>query len=118
MDKSEKIQKEVAILEKIFENCDEGVRELIAGLINETAFLTVELQEMRDILEKTGMIKIHPIDFTKQKTLPIANEYRRTLNVYSLNIKVLNSILKNVDGLEDDAFSNWIKEKKEKHNEL
>lgn len=123
MDKSEKIQKEVEKLKEIFKDCDQSSLKLIDGLIFETAFLTVELSEMRKILNDTGMIKIHPTDFTKQKPLPIANEYRRTLNIYSLNIKVLNSILRNIDGIEDDAFSVWlkdqlVKDKKEKHNEL
>lgn len=118
MDKSEKIQKEVEKLKEIFKDCDQSSLKLIDGLIFETAFLTVELSEMRKILNDTGMIKIHPADFTKQKPLPIANEYRRTLNIYSLNIKVLNSILRNVDGIEDDAFSVWMKDKKEKYNEL
>ena len=118
MDKSEKIKKETESLQKIFENCDEPVKKVISGLLNETAFLAVELQEMRIILETTGMIKVHPTDFTKQKPLPIANEYRRTLNVYSLNVKILHSILKNVDNAEDDVFLNWIKEKKGNTNDL
>ena len=116
MEKSEKIQKEFEKLQEVFEKCDEPLKKVINGLLQETAFLSVELQEMRTILENTGMIKIHPTDFTKQKALPIANEYRRTLNVYSLNIKVLASILKNIDGAEDDAFLSWMK-KKEAEND-
>lgn len=116
MEKSEKIQKEVERLQEIFEKCDDPVKKVINGLLQETAFLSVELQDMREVLENTGMIKIHPNDFTKQKALPIANEYRRTLNIYSLNIKVLASILKNVDGVEDDAFLSWMK-KKEAEND-
>lgn len=111
MEKVEKIKKETERLENIFKDCENTVKDLISGLIKETAFLTVELQEMREVLKSTGMIKIHPTDYTKQKPLPIANEYRRTLNIYALNIKVLNSILKNVDGFEEDEFSKWIKEK-------
>lgn len=116
MEKSEKIQKEFEKLQEVFEKCDDPLKKVINGLLQETAFLSVELQDMREVLENTGMIKIHPTDFTKQKALPIANEYRRTLNVYSLNIKVLASILKNIDGAEDDAFLNWMK-KKEAEND-
>lgn len=116
MEKSEKIQKEFEKLQEVFEKCDEPLKKVINGLLQETAFLSVELQDMREVLENTGMIKIHPTDFTRQKALPIANEYRRTLNIYSLNIKVLASVLKNVDGAEDDAFLNWIK-KKEAEND-
>lgn len=111
MEKSEKIQKEFEKLQEVFEKCDEPLKKVINGLLQETAFLSVELQEMRTILENTGMIKIHPNDFTRQKALPISNEYRRTLNVYSLNIKVIASVLKNVDGVEDDAFLSWMKKK-------
>lgn len=116
MEKSEKIKKEFEKLQEIFEKCDEPIKNVINGLLQETAFLAIELQTMREVLENTGMIKIHPTDFTRQKALPIANEYRRTLNIYSLNIKVLASVLKNVDGAEDDAFLNWMK-KKEAEND-
>lgn len=115
MEKVEKIKKETERLENIFKNCEDAVKDLISGLIAETAFLAVELHEMREVLGSTGMLKIHPTDLTKQKSLPIANEYRRTLNIYALNIKVLNSILKNVEGFEEDEFSKWIKSKEKQH---
>lgn len=115
MEKVEKIKKETERLENIFKNCEDAVKDLISGLIAETAFLAVELQEMREVLGSTGMLKIHPTDLTKQKSLPISNEYRRTLNIYALNIKVLNSILKNVEGFDEDEFSKWIKSKEKQH---
>lgn len=110
--KSEVYEQEVKKLKEIFQDLDPPQRKLAEGLIEETAYLKSELIEMREVLKETGMIKIHQSDKSKQKALPIANEYRRTANIYALNIKSLNSILgKNVPE-EDDAFDQWIKEKK------
>ena len=75
-EKEEKIQKEYQKLRKIFEKASNEALELADGLLKETAYLKVELDYMRKILNETGMIKIHPQDVSKQKALPIANEYR------------------------------------------
>ena len=112
LEKTEKIEKEYERLKEVFKNIDENSAKLIDGLLKETAYLKIELLEMREILNKSGMIKVHPNDYLKQKALPIANEYRRTVNIYSLNIKVLNGILNKTVCDEDDPFDEWLKSKK------
>lgn len=112
MEKTKKIEKEYERLKEVFKNIDENSAKLIDGLLKETAYLKIELLEMREILNKSGMIKVHPNDYLKQKALPIANEYRRTVNIYSLNIKVLNGILNKTVCDEDDPFDEWLKSKK------
>nr|DAD95071.1 MAG TPA: hypothetical protein [Siphoviridae sp. ctVqj4] len=114
MEKNEKIEKEYTKLLEIFKNMEPNSLELVKGLLKETAYIKVELANMREILNKTGMMKVHPLDNTKQKSLPIANEYRRTVNIYSLNIKVLNSILNHTQTDEDDPFEEWLKQEQEK----
>ncbi|MCI1958179.1 MAG: hypothetical protein LKJ25_00970 [Clostridia bacterium] len=112
MKRIEKIRAETEKLREIFKNAAPETLNLIGGLVGETAFLQTELEDMRNVLNETGMIKVHPADPTKQKALPIANEYRRTLNVYSMNIKVLAAVLRHVDTDEEDEFDIWLKEKR------
>lgn len=109
--KNEVYKKELDKLNEIFKNVEESKRILVEGLIEETAYIKSELSEMREILSKTGMLKVHPSKPELQKQLPIANEYRRTANIYSLNLKALNSILSKNSVEEDDAFDKWVKEK-------
>lgn len=111
MKKTDVYQQELKKITEIFKDVDKQQREIAEGLIQETAYLKSELWEMRQVLDKTGMIKIHPNDPSKQKALPIANEYRRTANIYALNIKTLNSILQNNVLEEEDAFDTWMKAK-------
>lgn len=98
-------------LKEIFKSIESNTLKLIDGLLEETAFLKVELEEMRNIMSETGMLKVHPTDKSKQKSMPVANEYRRTMNIYSLNIKVLATILNKLGDCEDDAFDFWVKSK-------
>lgn len=99
-------------LNKLFESVDKEKQELIRGLLEETAFLKYTLCNMRDILSKTGMVKVSKDDQSRQKALPLANEYRRTLNIYALNIKILNSILcKYSDYGDDDPLDEWLKKR-------
>lgn len=109
--KKEEYEKNLKKLVEILDVVEENQRKLIQGLLEETAYMETELAYMRTILEKTGMIKIHPTKLDMQKQLPIANEYRRTVNAYSLNIKVINSILNKNVIEEEDEFDKWISSK-------
>lgn len=96
---------------EIFSDVEESKRKLVEGLIEETAFVKGELYEMRTILKETGMIRVNPNNKAQQKQVPIANEYRRTANIYALNIKTLNGILMKNSIEGEDAFDEWIKGK-------
>lgn len=113
LDKSVVYQQEYVKLNEIFKDVEESKRKLVEGLIQETAFLKGELYDMKNILEETGMIRVNPANKAMQKTMPIANEYRRTVNIYALNIKVLNSILMKDTIETDDPFDEWLKGMKE-----
>jgi hypothetical protein len=112
-DKSAVYQQEYVKLTEIFKDVEESKRKLVEGLIQETAFLKGELFDMKNILEETGMIRVNPANKAIQKTIPIANEYRRTVNIYALNIKVLSSILMKNTIEADDPFDDWLKGMKE-----
>lgn len=112
--KTEVYEQELEKLIEIFKDVEESKQKLVQGLLQETAYLKSELFVMHQVLDEVGMIKVHPTDKTKQKTLPIANEYRRTANIYALNIKTLNGIL-GKDTMEgEDPFDKWLQEKMSK----
>ncbi|WP_408610355.1 hypothetical protein [Cellulosilyticum lentocellum] len=112
--KTEVFEQELEKLIEIFKDVEESKQKLVQGLLQETAYLKSELFVMHQVLDEVGMIKVHPTDKTKQKTLPIANEYRRTANIYALNIKTLNGIL-GKDTMEgEDPFDKWLQEKMSK----
>lgn len=110
MDRKTEIQKEFEKLKQIFSKLEQNELDFISGLLEETACQKVTLCEMREIMLQTGMIQIHPKYSTKQKALPIANEYRRTANIYALNIKQLYSLLHKLDNEQENAFEQWLKE--------
>lgn len=110
MDRKQKYEKELEKLKQIFSELKTNEFDLIQGLLEETAYLKVSLYEMREMISETGMIQIHPKDNKKQKALPIANEYRRTVNIYALNIKQLYALLHKLDTVEENAFDIWLKE--------
>ena len=109
LDKAEIFQQEYVKLTEIFKDVEESKRKLVEGLIQETAYLKGELFSLKQVLDETGMIRVNPANKAMQKTMPIANEYRRTVNIYALNIKVLNSILMKDTIETDDPFDEWLK---------
>lgn len=113
LDKMKVYQQEYVKLTEIFKDVEEPKRKLVEGLIQETAYLKGELFDMKNILVETGMIRVNPANKAMQKTIPIANEYRRTVNIYALNIKVLNSILMKNTIEAEDPFDEWLKGMKE-----
>jgi hypothetical protein len=103
MTKKEAYNKELNKLNEIFNDVDESYKKLVEGLIQDAAFLYAENYILKQTLEQTGMIKIHPGNATLQKPLPAAKEYRQNLNSYSVVIKSLSSILqKKIDDDDDD----------------
>lgn len=103
MNKKEAYTKELNKLNEIFSDVEESDKKLVEGLIQDAAFLYAENYELKQILEKTGMIKINPDNLSQQKPLPIAKEYRQNLNSYSIVIKSLSSVLqKKIDDEDDD----------------
>ena len=109
LDKAEIFQQEYVKLTEIFKDVEESKRKLVEGLIQDTAYLNGDLFSLKQVLDETGMIRVNPANKAMQKTMPIANEYRRTVNIYALNIKVLNSILMKDTIETDDPFDEWLK---------
>lgn len=107
MTKKEAYNKELEKLNEIFIDVEESDKKLVEGLIQDAAFLYAENYELKQILNQTGMIKIHPDNPSLQKALPIAKEYRQNLNSYSIVIKSLSNILQRKVEDEDDDMNEF-----------
>lgn len=95
--------KELKKLNELFVNVDEEKKKLAEGLIQEAAFLFAENYDLRQILNKTGMVKVHPQHAEMQKPIVAAEQYRKNLNSYAPVIKTLSNILdKKIDDEDDD----------------
>ena len=54
--KEEKILKEQRRLKRIFEDLEEGKKKLVTPLIEKAAFMSIELDELQETIEKDGWI--------------------------------------------------------------
>jgi len=107
MTKSELLARERSKLHEIFSDVEPTKARLVEGLIEEAAFLFAETAELRIIIERSGMVRVHPDRPELQKPTEVAKQYLKNVNAYAVIIKALNGVLqKNVVEGEDafDAF--------------
>ncbi|GKX29021.1 hypothetical protein SH1V18_15010 [Vallitalea longa] len=114
MGKSQVYKEEYEKLSNIFQNVEEDKKQLAEGLIKDAAFLFAENTALVEIMEQTGMVRVHPENPTRQKTTEVSKQYLKNVNTYSTVIKTLNSILSHNAIEEEDAFETWMKEKQAK----
>jgi hypothetical protein len=110
MTKQDVFKEEQIKLTNIFANVDENKRLLVEGMIDEAAFIKSESWALKQMLTKTGMVKVHPQYSDIQKPLATASQYIKQCNTYSILIKALNSILAKNEIEQDDAFDDFMKD--------
>lgn len=104
---NDKIQAEYKRLILLFANIDETKTQLVDNLIEQAAFMKVELGILQDQVRKQGAVQVSKKG--AQRQTEAAKYYTKLINSYGTVIKTLNSIMgKNViDG--DDAFDDFLK---------
>lgn len=107
MAKQQVYKQELEKLNEIFKDVDESNKKLIQGLIEDAAFLFAENYIIKELLNKTGMIKVHPTNLELQKPIPAADQYRKNLNSYSIVIKTLNGVLQKGSIEEEDDLGEY-----------
>jgi len=112
MSKGDVYQKELAKLTNIFAEVEESKAKLVEGLIQDAAFLLAENHFLRQSIEVTGMVKIHPLHPDIQKPIETAKQYLKNVNSYSVIIKTLNGVLMKNTVEGDDAFDEFMKKMK------
>ena len=89
LDKDALIKKEVTKLTNIFKNLSTGTKNSITNLINEAAFMSVSLSELRAIINKKGYIEEYQ-NGENQKGIKKAAE----VDIYNSLIKHYMAIMK------------------------
>lgn len=93
----DEVAKEYERIKALFEGSDEGMLQLLDGSFMEAARLKIELNQLQEIVRKTGLIKIKPDNPTMQKELPVSRMLPKVRANYTNIIFKLASILgKNV----------------------
>lgn len=93
-------------LKSLFSSVDETKTELVDNLIQQAAFMKVELGILQEQIRKHGAVQVS----TKgaQRQTEAAKYYTKLVNSYGTIIKTLNSIMgKNIVD-EDDDFDKFI----------
>lgn len=93
-------------LAKIFENVDEGQRTLVDRLLDEVCFLERQMEE----LKKLPFVRTHPNFPQLQKSTPAAKQYKECSQSYMNAIRILLSILKNVELEAADELNKRLEE--------
>lgn len=97
------VKKEYERIKALFNGCDELQLQLLDGAFWECARLRVELDDLHDLISKTGLLKIHPQNPTMQKELPVSKLIvKARANYLNYISKLSNALGKTVDEEEDD----------------
>lgn len=101
------IQKEYERIKILFEGTDEKQLDLIDGAIWECARLKVELDNLHEVVNDTGLVRVNPKNATMQQELPVSKVITKVRANYLNYIAKLSNILgKNIDD-EDDELSEF-----------
>lgn len=100
------IYSEYERLRSLFSSVDETKTELVDNLIQQAAFMKVELGILQNQIRKHGAIQVS--NKGAQRQTEAAKYYTKLVNAYGTVIKTLNSIMgKNIID-EDDEFDKFI----------
>jgi hypothetical protein len=93
-------------LRSLFSSVDETKTELVDNLIQQAAFMKVELGILQNQIKKHGAVQVSSKG--AQRQTEAAKYYTKLVNSYGTVIKTLNSIMgKNIVD-EDDEFDKFI----------
>lgn len=107
MGKLNNVQIEYERLRSLFNSVDPTIAELADNLLNEAAFMRVQLSNLRTQIKTHGAIQFSSKG--RQRQTEAAKYYTKLVNSYGTIIKTLNGILgKNVID-EDDEFDEFMK---------
>jgi regulator of replication initiation timing len=107
MSKIENVQIEYERLRSLFSSVDPTKAELVDNLLNEAAFMRVQLENLQQQIRKYGAIQISSKG--TQRQTEAAKYYTKLVNSYGNVIKTLNTIMgKNMID-DNDEFDEFMK---------
>jgi len=109
---SQEYETELNKLTEIFAEIESDKKGLINGLIHDAAFLYAENKQLRELINETGTVRVHPTQKELQKPSQAAQQYLKNVNTYAVVIKTLNTVLSKNFIEDDDEFDKWVSAKK------
>jgi len=107
MSKIENVQFEYERLRSLFSSVDPTKAELVDNLLNEAAFMRVQLENLQQQIRKYGAVQISSKG--TQRQTEAAKYYTKLVNSYGNVIKTLNTIMgKNMID-DNDEFDEFMK---------
>lgn len=101
------VQIEYDRLRSLFSSVDPTKAELVDNLINEAAFMRIQLENLQQQIKKYGAVQISSKG--SQRQTEAAKFYTKLVNSYGTVIKTLNTIMgKNMID-DDDEFDDFMK---------
>ena len=91
----------------IFLSVDETKTQLVDNLIEQAAFMKVELDKLQEQIKKHGAVQVSSKG--TQRQTEAAKYYTKLVNSYGTVIKTLNTILGTQVNDGDDAFDEFLK---------
>lgn len=92
----------------LFANTPEETQEAVDGLIQKAAYLHGLCCELQEVINLSGVIKVHPTNPGIQKQVPAVKEYARLAESYANIVNKLNGILsRNAPEEEDDDLAEF-----------
>ncbi len=102
-------EQKLNLLKKIFENITENKKALVTGLIEQYAFMYVQLKELNEIIEKKGVVenfKQGKQQFIREQ--PAVKAYNALIKNYNITIKQLSEFLPPGNSIPmDDEFERF-----------
>lgn len=105
--KNKDVNTEIERLRSLFSSVDQTKTQLIDNLIEQAAFMKVELDILQDQIKKHGAIQISSKG--TQRQTEAAKYYTKLVNSYGTVIKTLNTILGTQVDDGDDVFDEFLK---------
>jgi len=112
METNERIELEIKKLERIFAGLDDGHRETARSLIENAAFMTVTLENLRESISENGVTSTYKNGENQYgtKKSPEVEVYLSMIKNFAVIIKMLNDMLPQKSA-EASALLDWAKRK-------
>ncbi|EQJ93933.1 TPA: hypothetical protein KOB80_003206 [Clostridioides difficile] len=111
--KEAKIKKEINRLNRIFKDVDEKKKKSVEGLIQESAFMRITLEELKENINLFGVIdEMQQGEYSILRESPYVKTYNTMIQRYTtLNDKLLALLPKDTPKIIDDGFDDFVSEK-------
>ena len=96
---------------KTLAGCEDGIRQIVAPLVDEVVYLEAKLEELRAL----PSIAVNPKNPAQQRTTSAGKQYKEYLQQYNNCIKILCSALSRSDVEEDSPLRQYVKSLKERY---